>query len=71
MLQGQVGVQSNTRSHKTCGSWFKKLSKLVGNLMRSEIISGKFCGPGHIVQVDESKFSRRKFEVGRLVLAFG
>jgi hypothetical protein len=67
LKQAKVGYQGNTKSHETISVWFSKLCNLAGSNIRLENIDVMMCGPGHIVQVDESRFSKRKFEVGRAV----
>lgn len=59
--------QSNTRSNQTMNKWFEKLRKISCIIMKNENSSGKIGGFGHIVQIDESKFSKRKYEIGRVV----
>lgn len=67
LSQKKVGYQSNTLSHDTLFVWFEKLSKLAARIIRSENQNGKIGGRNHRVQIDESKFSKRKYNVGREV----
>jgi hypothetical protein len=66
LVQPKVAYQANTLSHDTTGHWFKVLNNLSVHLIRSNS-SGKIGGVNHRVQIDESKFSKRKHEVGRVV----
>jgi hypothetical protein len=61
------GYQSNTKSHQNTNLWYEKLRKLSCSVIRNQNINGKIGSVGHIVQINESKFSKRKHEVGRMV----
>jgi IS1 family transposase len=65
-LQGKARRECNTKSRKTVGTWYKKLQKLSYVIMSAER-PRKIGGPGHIIEIDESQFSKRKYNVGRTV----
>lgn len=67
IIQSKVAYQANTKSNKTVGVWFKKLSKLTKKILIFNNSLEKIGGLNRLVQIDESKFSKRKFEVGRTV----
>jgi hypothetical protein len=67
MVQPKVAYQANTKSHKVVGKWFSILCLLTRRILNSNNLLGKIGGVGRLVQIDESKFSKRKFEVERVV----
>jgi hypothetical protein len=64
--QGKTRQECNTRSRKTTNIWYNKLSRLSYSIMKSQGPS-KIGGIGHIVEIDESLFSKRKYNVGRIL----
>lgn len=67
MVQSKAAFQANTKSRNTTVRWYKKLRNLSCRIMRERNVEGRIGGPGHVIQIDESKFSKRKFEIGRIV----
>jgi transposase-like protein len=67
LIQTKVAMQANTLSHNTLYRWYDKLCRLAGNIIKKDNPSQMIGGLGHFVQIDESKFSKRKFQVGRVV----
>lgn len=66
LKQNQTGHEANTASAGTIHRWYKKLSSQAYHIMINHR-PAKIGGVGHIVEVDESKFSKRKYNVGRTV----
>ncbi|KCZ75116.1 hypothetical protein H311_03912, partial [Anncaliia algerae PRA109] len=64
LTQKRCMLEGNTQSKKTCGNWYKKLSLQTYYIMKT-LQRTKIGGIGHVIEVDESKFSKRKFNVGR------
>jgi hypothetical protein len=67
MIQPKVSKQANKLSHNTMWHWFGKFCILAGKIMKKENPTRMIGGLGHFVQIDESKFSKRKFHVGRIL----
>jgi hypothetical protein len=67
MVQSKVRNEANTLNINASSVWFNKLSKLADAIIRTENSSGMIGGVGHVVKLDESKFSKIKFQVGRVV----
>ncbi|KCZ79764.1 hypothetical protein H312_02847 [Anncaliia algerae PRA339] len=53
-------------SYQYLCNWYKKLQSLSFFIMRDES-NGKIVGRSHIIEIDESKFSKRKYQVGRII----
>lgn len=66
-VQSITGFESGISNKNTISRWYSKLNELSGRIMRGLNPTGKIGGPGHVIQIDESKFSKRKFGVGRIV----
>lgn len=66
LVQKKVAYQCNTNSRETTINWYKKLCFLSGRIIRNQNNNKKIGGYGHVVQIDESKFSKRKYNVGRI-----
>ena len=66
LTQNKTRVEVNTKSKTTTSSWYKKLRKLSYDMML-EINDQFIGGSGHVGEIDESLFSKRKYNVGRLV----
>lgn len=66
LTQCKTKHEANTNSSKTVFNWYKKLSLQSYFIMRT-IKTTKIGGVGRIIEVDEAKFSKRKFNVGRAV----
>ncbi|KCZ74627.1 hypothetical protein H311_04405, partial [Anncaliia algerae PRA109] len=64
--QSKCLVECNTKSRKTVHKWHKIFSLQTFYIMR-EFRIRKIGGVGHFFEVAESKFSKRKNEVGRIV----
>lgn len=64
-LQTVTREETNTRSRGTVTSWYRKLQVLASSLMLEQR-PPKIGGPMRIVEIDESKFTKRKYNVGRL-----
>lgn len=61
----KVKKEIECNSQTTVCEWFKKLQKLSYVILRGESRS-LIGGVGHIVEIDESKFTKRKYNVGRV-----
>ncbi|KCZ79254.1 hypothetical protein H312_03359 [Anncaliia algerae PRA339] len=59
-------IEGNTRSKKTCGLWYKKLSLQTFNIMKT-LKRDKIGGIGNVIEVDESRFSKGKYNVTKVV----
>ncbi|KCZ79314.1 hypothetical protein H312_03293, partial [Anncaliia algerae PRA339] len=70
MVQGFKQNESlseiKTRNKKNCMEWYAKLQKLTYSIIKNEK-RNKIGGVGKRVEIDESKFSKRKYNVGRVV----
>lgn len=64
--QNVVMNEIQTKSRPVIVKWFKKLSLQTYHIMKN-LIPRKIGGVGRIIEIDESKFSKRKFNVGRSV----
>jgi hypothetical protein len=63
----QIEVSKEARiSRLSANKWYLKLRHVFYEIMRL-VKPKKIGGSGMIVQVDESKFSKRNYRVGRLV----
>jgi transposase-like protein/ribosomal protein S27AE len=65
-MQIKTRKEIRTKSQKTSYIWYNKLRKLSYTIMTS-LRPQKIGGIGHIVEIDESLFSKRKYNVGRSV----
>ncbi|KCZ80770.1 hypothetical protein H312_01828 [Anncaliia algerae PRA339] len=64
--QNESSSEIKTRSKKPCMEWYGKLQKLTFSIMKNEK-RNKIGGVGKIIEIDESKFSKKKYNVGRLI----
>ena len=56
--------ESDIKSNKTSVKWSRVINTICYNKMRT-MVHGKIGGRGHIVEIDESLFSKRKYNTGR------
>ncbi|KCZ76498.1 hypothetical protein H311_02504 [Anncaliia algerae PRA109] len=68
--QNETSIEIQTKSKKTCLEWYKKLQKLSYYIMKKESRK-KIGGIYKIIEKDESKISKRKYNVGRIVRSDG
>ncbi|XP_064479053.1 uncharacterized protein LOC135392266 [Ornithodoros turicata] len=55
-------------SRETVADWYNYCRELCGNILKTTYSDmGNIGGDGHVVEVDECKIGRRKFNKGRLV----
>lgn len=66
LTQAKLKVEIETNTSMTVFRWYQKLQKLAYVIMKEES-SLQIGGPGHVVEIDESKFSKRKYQVGRII----
>lgn len=59
---------SSCVSTRTIADWYSYCREvIVDHFLENQEIGAKIGGPGRVVQIDESKFGRRKFNKGRRV----
>lgn len=66
LMQVSIREQIESRSRQTVTNWYKKLQEFCYYHERVNS-QRKIGGVGMVVQIDESLFSKRKYNVGRLV----
>ena len=66
LTQNKTRNECETKSRKTVGIWYNKLKKLSYSIMKAET-PAKIGGDEHMVEIDESLFSKRKYNIGRIV----
>ncbi|KCZ82518.1 hypothetical protein H312_00176 [Anncaliia algerae PRA339] len=66
LTQTSARNEINTKSKQTTQKWFDKLKGLTYDIMK-DLKPQKIGVVGSIVEIDESLFSKRKYNVGRLV----
>jgi hypothetical protein len=66
MLQTKARFESRVESKSTSTKYYTKLGYLAAHIIKNDV-QAKIGEPGKIVEVDESKFTKRKYNVGRAV----
>ncbi|KCZ81970.1 hypothetical protein H312_00613, partial [Anncaliia algerae PRA339] len=64
LTQNKTRIEAFTDSCDTIYRWYKTLSMQAYKIMIN-LSPRKIGGIGHVVEIDESKFSKRKYNIGR------